>query len=157
MPASLHALGDDGVDPHLGRPLRIGHRADLINDLHPGRVRPRDIGRRITPKGREAGHVLLEAYVNYRIDRKRQMRPVQQDVDAKRPVRERPEAPDLLTQHRRRVRAKRHDAQTAGIAYRGSQLWPGDESHRGREDRHVDSKQVTYWRWSIITSSLRWR
>jgi hypothetical protein len=71
------------------------------------------------------------------------MQPVQQDVDAKRPVRERPEALDLVAQHRRRVRTKRHDAQTAGIAYCGSQLWPDDESYRGREDRYVDSKQVT--------------
>src|SRR5919197_3280146 len=143
MPASLHSLRDDGINSRLYCPLCVGHRTDLINDLHTGRMRPRDIGRRITPKRGEDGHPLLEAYVNYCVDWKRQMRPAQQDVDAKRLGRERPQATDLLTQHWWRAPAKRHDTQTAGIADCGSQLRSGDESHRGREDRYVDSKQFT--------------
>jgi hypothetical protein len=136
--AHLDALRDDDIHARGRRPAGLGDRADLMEDFHARRVRAPHVRRRITPEEGEDGHPLFEADGDVILDGE-----VEQQVHPERLGGERPHAPDLLAENRRRAKLRLQNAEAAGVAHRGDELRAGQiGSHWRGDDRMLDPEQI---------------
>src|SRR5262249_22082576 len=98
MPPRLGSLRDDDIDAGCYCSFGLRHGTDLVEDFDAGGMSTPHVRRGVAPEEREDGDALLQTDGNVVLDGE-----VQDQVDAERSVRQRPDPADFLTKERRRA------------------------------------------------------
>src|SRR5262245_58681553 len=97
------------------------------------------VRRGVAPEERQDGDALLQTDGNVVLDGE-----VQDQVHAERPVGQRPDPADFLTEERRGAQLGLQDAEAAGVAHRRDEVRAGQvRSHRRGDDGVLDPQHVT--------------